>query len=196
MAFQRLRRLLSSAYEPSNLLYTNVAASGGLLFLGDIIQQNIELFRETHETGSYDYSRSARMLGMGLFHGAPRHFFYLTLEKRIPGSSFLSAAKKVFFDQAVLSVFIDSTFLFGMTFLEGDGVKASWSNMLERFPMVYMYDNMLWPPVQMVNFTMVPSRFRVLYVNIGNLVWNTILSFAHHRSLGSGRVTSGTEQGN
>jgi len=182
MAFQRLRRLLASAYEPSNLLYTNVAVSGGLLFLGDIIQQNIEL-SYWHDKGTYDYYRSARMLAMGLFHGAPRHFFYITLEKHIPGNSFVSAAKKVFFDQAVLSVFIDTTFLFGMTLLEGGGVQASWVNVKERFPTVYMYDNLLWPPVQLVNFTMVPPRYRVLYVNLGNLVWNTILSFAQHREI-------------
>jgi hypothetical protein len=33
------------------LLRTNVAASGALLFLGDIIQQNIEIYRGVHETG-------------------------------------------------------------------------------------------------------------------------------------------------
>jgi len=172
---------MSSAYEPSNLLYTNVAASGGLLFFGDVIQQHIELYREEHDTGSYDYYRSARMLALGLFHGPPRHYFYQTLERSIPGSSFVSAVKKVFFDQTVLSVFIDTTFLFGMTFLKGEGVKASWLNVKERFPMVYMYDNLLWPPVQLVNFTMVPTKYRVLYVNMGNLVWNTILSFFQHR---------------
>ena len=43
--------LFKSAYEPKNLLKTNVAASGILLLLGDIIQQNIELYRGVHEKG-------------------------------------------------------------------------------------------------------------------------------------------------
>jgi len=113
--------------------------------------------------------------------GAPRHFFYVKLERHIPGCSITCAAKKVFFDQAVLSVFIDTTFLVGMALLEGRGLAASLQNLKDRFPRVYMYDNLLWPPVQMVNFCLVPAKFRVLYVTAFNMVWNTILSFSHHQ---------------
>ena len=31
---------------------------------------------------------------------------------------------------------------------------------LYRFPRVYLYDNLLWPPVQMINFSIVPSQYR------------------------------------
>jgi len=172
--------LFKSAYEPKNLLKTNVAASGILLLLGDIIQQNIELYRGVHEKGSFDLPRSSRMLAIGLFHGAPRHFFYVRLEKSIPGTSLKCAAKKVFFDQAVLSVFIDTTFLFGMPLLEGRGPSAGLENIKDKFPRVYVYDNLFWPPVQMINFTVVPAKFRVLYVNVCNILWNTVLSFSHH----------------
>lgn len=151
------------------------------MLLGDAIQQGIELYTEHHETGSYDLRRSCRMLVIGLLQGAPRHFFYVRLERSIPGSSLTCAAKKVFFDQAVLSVFIDSTFLVGMALLEGRGLTASLHNLKDRFPRVYMYDNLLWPPVQMVNFCLVPAQFRVLYVTACNMVWNTILSFSHHQ---------------
>lgn len=180
MAFRKLNGLFKSAYEPDNLLKTNVVASGLLLLIGDTIQQSIELYRGVHEKGSYDIPRSSRMLAIGLFHGAPRHFFYVRLEKSIPGTSLKCAAKKVFFDQAVLSVFVDTTFLFGMALLEGKGPIASLENLKDKFPRVYLYDNLLWPPVQMINFTIVPSKYRVLYVSVCNCVWNTILSFSHH----------------
>ena len=122
MAFNKLRVVFKSAYEPNNLLKTNVAASGVLLLIGDVIQQSIELYRGVHDkgepchqgqrwrhclwskyiykfykptigvtywwiwfwwfwSGSYDILRSSRMLAIGLFHGAPRHFFYVRLEK-------------------------------------------------------------------------------------------------------------------
>ena len=51
MVISKMRGLFRSAYEPKNLLKTNVAASGILLLLGDIIQQNIELYRGVHEKG-------------------------------------------------------------------------------------------------------------------------------------------------
>ena len=51
MGFTIVKRLFASAYEPKNLLRTNVIASGALLMLGDGIQQSIELHTQTHETG-------------------------------------------------------------------------------------------------------------------------------------------------
>ena len=77
----------------------------------------IEVSLKTTTPGSFDLPRSSRMLAIGLFHGAPRHFFYVRLEKSgkslklksnkklfagIPGTSLKCAAKKVFFDQAGL----------------------------------------------------------------------------------------------
>ena len=51
MAFNKLRVVFKSAYEPNNLLKTNVAASGVLLLIGDVIQQSIELYRGVHDKG-------------------------------------------------------------------------------------------------------------------------------------------------
>jgi len=179
MPIRRLKRLFHNAYT-HNLLATNITMSGGLLFLGDVIQQNIELHNGVHITGTYDWPRSGRMLLLGLFHGAPRHFFYQRLETLIPGRSMGAAAKKVFMDEALLSVFIDSSFLLGMGLLEGRGLLASWDSTRDKFPQVYLWDWLLWPPVQLLNFTLVPLQFRVLFVNLMNLVWNTVLSYAQH----------------
>ena len=146
----RLGRLLHSAYT-SHLLATNLLASGGLLCLGDAIQQQLERWggggleeRDSH----WDWNRSARMLAMGLFHGGPRHVFYIVLDRLedlhlptktercfnsfdrfIPGRSPACAVKKIFFDQTVLSIFIDSTFLYGMCVLEGQGCGAAWAEL-------------------------------------------------------------------
>ena len=51
MASSKLYGLFKSAYEPKNLLKTNVVASGILLLIGDTIQQSIELYRGSHEKG-------------------------------------------------------------------------------------------------------------------------------------------------
>ena len=180
MMFSRVRTLFHTAYT-KHLLTTNIVASGGLLLLGDVIQQHIELYRGLHSQGSYDWDRSGKMLLMGLFHGAPRHYFYVYLEKFIHGKSITSAAKKVFFDQTVLSVFIDSTFLYGMSIMESKSPELAWSQLQEKFLQVYICDWLLWPPFQMLNFTLVPFRFRVLFVNTMNLAWNTILSYFQHQ---------------
>jgi hypothetical protein len=50
MSLERFRAILRSAYS-KHLLASNIAASGGLLLLGDVIQQNIELYKGLHTKG-------------------------------------------------------------------------------------------------------------------------------------------------
>ena len=38
---------------------------------------------------------------------------------------------------------------------------------MPRFPRVYVYDNLFWPPVQMINFTVVPAKFRLCKLTLG-----------------------------
>ena len=40
----------------------------------------------------------------------------------------------------------------------------------------YIVDCVVWPPLQLINFTFVPLRYQVLYVNGCNLAWNCFLS--------------------
>lgn len=40
----------------------------------------------------------------------------------------------------------------------------------------YVADCVVWPPLQLINFTFVPLRLQVLYINACNLAWNTFLS--------------------
>jgi len=148
--------------------------------MGDVIQQNIELFRKVHPDGVYDAQRTGRMFLMGLFHGAPRHYFYCTLEKYVPGRDGLSVAKKILADEIVLSVFIDFSFVYGVTLLEGQGHAKSLEESQAKFPRIYMWDWILWPPLQALNFLYLPLRFRVLFVSLMNIGWNTILSFFKH----------------
>ena len=118
---------------------------------------------------------------MGLFHGAPRHYFYVYLDRYIPGRTISCAVKKIFFDQTVISPFVDSTFLYGISIMESQTPAQAWRGLQDKFLKVYLCDCLLWPPVQMLNFTLVPLRFRVLFVNVMNLAWNTILSYFQHQ---------------
>ena len=76
---------------------------------------------------------------MGLFHGAPRHYFYFYLDRSIPGRTISCAAKKVFLDQTVISVFTDSTFLYGISIMEGNTPTEAYSKLKDKFLQVYQY---------------------------------------------------------
>jgi hypothetical protein len=52
----------------------------------------------------------------------------------------------------------------------------SWSHCKEVYWNTYITDCLVWPPLQLINFTFVPVKFQFLYVNVANLAWNTFLS--------------------
>ena len=58
----------------------------------------------------------------------------------------------------------------------------------------------IWVPLQLFNFTVVPAQFRVLTVNVGCLLWNVVLDFisnapATEEKGGEGRLGSVDEDG-
>lgn len=52
----------------------------------------------------------------------------------------------------------------------------SWDHMKQVFRPTFVVDCAVWPALQLVNFKFVPLQYRVLYVNVFNLAWNTFLS--------------------
>jgi len=56
-------------------------------------------------------------------------------------------------------------------------VVAAWRHTKKVYWPTYLADWLVWPPLQLINFSLVPLRYQVLYVNACNLLWNTFLSF-------------------
>lgn len=53
----------------------------------------------------------------------------------------------------------------------------TWTHTKDVFWKTYMTDCLVWPPLQLINFTFVPLKFQFLFVNMANLAWNTFLSW-------------------
>jgi len=161
-----------------NLLVTNIVSSGGLLMLGDLIQQRRE--RSGNHT-SYDAERCARMGLVGLSQGPPHHYWYLYLDKVLPGKGAVTVGKKILADQAFAAPFFAITFIFGAGLLEGKSLVSCWTEFKSKFPTIYLFDWAIWPPTQAINFALVPTQYRVLYVNGVTVVWDIFLSYIKHR---------------
>lgn len=54
--------------------------------------------------------------------------------------------------------------------------RKSWQHTKNVYVETYLTDCVVWPPLQLINFTFVPVRFQFLFVNFANLAWNTFLS--------------------
>jgi len=164
-----------------NLLLTNIVSSGGLLMVGDLIQQRRERSESLNKNSSYDVERCLRMGLVGLSQGPPHHYWYLYLDKILPGKGALTVSKKILADQLFAAPFFAITFIFGAGLLEGKSLVSCWSEFKCKFPTIYLFDWAIWPPTQAINFALVPAQYRVLYVNAVTVVWDIFLSYIKHR---------------
>lgn len=64
--------------------------------------------------------------------------------------------------------------------LERTPFSATCCEFKHKFPVIYAIDWMLWPGAQAINFAMVPAAYRVTYVNVVVLIWDTIMSAIKH----------------
>lgn len=180
--FSKFRTAVKQAWKTSftkNLLLTNIVSSGGLLVIGDVIQQRLEISQNKDKV--FDKERSVRMGLVGLSQGPPHHYWYLYLDKWIPGKTAAVVCKKILADQIFAAPFFAITFIYGASLLEGKTLGSCWTEFKTKFPTIYLFDWFIWPPTQAVNFAIVPSQYRVLYVNGVTVLWDVFLSYIKHK---------------
>jgi len=178
---RRLAQAVTKAVKPivtRNMLVTNTATSAVLFTSGDVIQQRIE--KSMGQKNRYDYSRSGRMFLVGLSQGPPHHYWYIYLDKLLPKKTLRTVCVKILADQIIAAPFFAITFFIGMGILEDKRLSECWSEFIKKFPVVYMFDWVIWPPTQYVNFRYIPQSFRVFYVNVVTVIWDVFLSYIKH----------------
>jgi hypothetical protein len=199
-----MAQLYTNQMEKHELLTKSITA-GVLGIVGDIFAQGIEQHLERGRTSildvitlysSLDKRRTLAMFGDGLFSGPLLHYVYELYEALLPLDGELEASNKVSRRRLYLTivhVLIDNTIMaLAYVFLtmcttaifEGHyetipdelrndfvhAVKASWSSSIGLAPM------------QLISFLYLPKEFKVLAVNIQDILWVAVISYATHLS--------------
>ncbi|KAG8231481.1 hypothetical protein J437_LFUL000198 [Ladona fulva] len=162
------------------LWLTNTISCGGLLALGDCIQQFNEKTLAKNKAKSYDWGRTGRMFLVGLSQGPPHHIWYTWLDRKIPRKNASAVVKKILADQLIAAPFFAFTFFIGMGILEGKKFSGGVEEFKKKFAALYLFDWCFWPPVQYINFVWIPTEYRVTYVNVATVAWDVFLSYIKH----------------
>ncbi len=121
-----------------------------------------------------NFASDLELTSTGVFGPAATKWYQFLQQKINLRTKFQTTAARVLADQSIFATTNMAVFLSSMSVLEGgspqeklkknyiSGLKANW---------------VIWPPVQSINFTMVPLEHRVLVVNIVSLGWNCYLSY-------------------
>jgi protein Mpv17 len=155
-------------------LLTQMVSSGVIGATGDVIAQTLI---EKRGRKNYDPWRTARFFGLTFFYISPILNRWFAVLERVKGNPKTLALKRVAIDQIFFAPFFSASVIYNLRLLEGYGIKESWNKLLADYWGIYQHSMKFWPCVQIFNFYFLPLNFRVVFVQIAALFWNTFLSY-------------------
>ncbi|VVC31596.1 Mpv17/PMP22 [Cinara cedri] len=142
---------------------------------GDIVQQNVEQYHGLSD--GYDWKRTARITIVGSVLGSMQYFFYRSLDKRYPAKDMRTIAKKIVIDQTLCTPMNIFVFIYGLGLLE----NTPWAKMNEefrhKFLVIFSVDCAVFVPSQYINFKFVDPKYRLVFVNMVSIMYDTFLSY-------------------
>lgn len=162
------------------LLVTNVCISTGLSAVGDTLQQQYDIITGEDPNQKWDQTRTLNMSVSGATIGVVCHYWYHYLDNKLPGRTLKIVMKKLLVDQILFSPFLIVVFFGTVGILEHSSKEEVIQEIKSKAWRLYAAEWVIWPPAQIINFYMLPTRFRVLYDNTISLGYDVYTSYVKH----------------
>lgn len=176
--FSLYKNAITVAFSPKYLFCTNVLISMGISMCGDVLEQTYEI--QTKQQPRWDIERTSQMAFSGSTAGCLCHYWYIFLDKVIIGRTFDMVIKKLILDQCICSPIIILSFFATVAIFEDDPIENLTEEVREKFWTLYKAEWVVWPPAQIINFYLLPTRYRVAYDNTVSLGYDVYTSHVKH----------------
>ncbi|OQV19220.1 putative Mpv17-like protein 2 [Hypsibius exemplaris] len=119
------------------------------------------------------------MAAAGASVGIYCHFLYRCLDRVLPGRDVRTLTKKVLLDN--LSAPLQFAIFFGvLSRVEGRSFREYFQELRHKGLHLYLASSCIYAPAQFINFRFLRPQFRVLYVSVLNLCFDTYTSYVAH----------------
>mmetsp|Transcript_7546 Transcript_7546/g.11416 ORF Transcript_7546/g.11416 Transcript_7546/m.11416 type:complete len:347 (-) Transcript_7546:354-1394(-) len=156
---------------------TKAVTSATVYTIGDIISQ----FTEGATIGTLDRMRILRSLLAGLIgHGPLSHVWYNwsddIFENVFHWTEWWSFFPKVLVDQSTWGPFWNNTYILLLGLMKFESLESIWGDMKRTTIPLIVSGLKLWPLAHCVTYGLVPVENRLLWVDLVEIIWVTILA--------------------
>lgn len=150
--------------------------AGGIMAAGDVLAQTVV---ENKKFKEIDYVRTVKYSSLGfLFVGPVLKYWYSLLDRRISTQQhrLRRTLKKMIVDQSVMAPTMNLSIAALVGFINNESSNTIVQRIKTQYPDIMKTNYMLWPAVQMINFSLVPLQYQVIFAQVVAVVWNCFLS--------------------
>ena len=107
--------------------------------------------------------------------------WYKILNKRIRSTTKIASFKKVILDQSLYAPYILSAFYVSIDLTDGKSVSEIKKRFKDDYFNTMKRSYQFWPISQTINFCFIPSVYRILFLRVMAIFWNSYLCWSVHR---------------
>ncbi|KAL3989907.1 Mpv17 / PMP22 family protein [Acanthocheilonema viteae] len=155
---------------------TQASSAGALAIIADVLTQNF--VEKRWQKGNYNPARTTRFSALIFFWIAPITYRWFLLLEKLEGKASLLPLKRMILDQSLAAPLFTFSFITNLRILEGNSPKDALEKANKDIIPVMKTNYKIWPLAQLINFYLLPLRYRLIFVQFVGLFWNMYLSYA------------------
>uniref|UniRef100_A0A8R1XWF8 Mitochondrial inner membrane protein Mpv17 n=1 Tax=Onchocerca volvulus TaxID=6282 RepID=A0A8R1XWF8_ONCVO len=171
-------RVIYRAYERALAKYpflTQTSSAGVLAAIADVLTQSF--VEKCWQNVGFNPARTIRFSSIILFWVAPITYRWFLLLEKLKGETKLLPLKRMIIDQSLVAPLLTFSFITNLRMLEGNSSYEALEKAKKDIVPVMKTNYQIWPLAQLINFYLLPLRYRLIFVQFVGLFWNMYLSY-------------------